>query len=93
VKTKINKTNQEFLSLLLGQPEERRPMKRSGTAHAGLPPEPRWLTGRTRASARGAGEAASATVELADGEPSGESNSTGVLPKSPRFDFPTKLKL
>jgi len=58
-----------------------------------VPASAATLTGRTRASARGAGEAASATVELADGEPSGESNSTGMLPKSSRFDFPTKPKL
>ena len=64
-----------------------------GAAQARLPLEPRRLTGRTRASARGAGEAASATVELADGEPSGELNSTGVLPKSPRCDCPTNPKL
>ena len=84
---------------MLGRPEETAAREahwrgpRCGAAHAGLPPEPRWLTGRTRASAREAGEAVPATVELTDGEPSDELDSTGVLPKSPRADCPTHPKL
>ena len=84
---------------MLGRPEETAAREahwrgpRRGAAHVGLPPEPRRLIGRTRVSAREAGEAASATVELANSEPFGELNSIGVLPKSPRCDCPTNPKL
>ena len=84
---------------LLGQPKEMVAREQrwrgadNGVAHAGLLPQPRRLTGRTRASAREAGEATLATVELTDGEPSGELDSTGVLPKSPCIDCPTNPKL
>ena len=99
VKNKINKTKQEIIPLQLGRPEDtaareaHRRGPRRGAAHAGLLPEPRRLTAGTRASGRETGEAASATVELADGEPFGELDSTGMLPKSPRVDCPTNPKL
>ena len=51
----------------------------SDTAHAGLPPQPRRLTGGARASARQAGERRKTTAQLAAGSFSGEGKGVYVF--------------
>ena len=73
---------------LLGQPKETAAREQrwcgpdNGAAHTGLPPQPRRLTGRTRASARQAGEEKGTAAKLVAGSFSGEDKGVYVLASS-----------